>query len=447
MHTILSAVVLGSHKTAILIPSDDESDDDLNDGQSDTSFPPLEELLAAAHNKAKSGSVVRTGKHVDPAPDGSNTPEPSATSGPGPDDEFSNQQQRRGSLGPSPEPLSGSPETLYATRTQPVPAGCAAFEPKQASDPDITSHNTNISETNAASLAEDRATRHGHGMQPDSRPSEEPCGTTSNQDGSICLVNDEWDRRFPFSHQAIRRRSQARPAARGAYNTAEPDQLQSILDPHCRPQSPRRAASSHGVELQQTSDSRCLFPRHNYRGDNDQTSNPEHRRPVPDDIEEQNEVCPAAPPQVEESRASTPTLPSDQGISEFELADTEPRLRLYSPCSADTSLGVETQQRSDGCCLSRHHDHRGDSVRTRDSEHRHSPVPDDGGEQDDESSVAPPLRAQESRASMPSLSGDQSGNDRELANSTPSIAGREDFLDGARSPFKSCLHGRQGSRR
>ena len=188
-------------------------------------------------------------------------------------------------------------------------------------------------------------------------------------------------------------------------------------------QSPRRAASSHGVELQQTSDRRCLFPRDNYRGDNDQASNPEHRRPVPDDtddIEEQAEVCPAAPPKVEENRASTPTLPSDQGISEFELADTEPRLRLHSPCSADTSLGVETQQRSDGCCLSRHHDHGGDSVRTSNPEHRHSPVPDDGGEQDEESSVVPP-QAQECRANMPNLSGDENGNDRELANTEPSM--------------------------
>ncbi|KAK0701336.1 hypothetical protein B0T21DRAFT_397563 [Apiosordaria backusii] len=144
------------------------------------SFLPFEELFVAVYNKAKYGSVVRTGKRVDLAPDRSNTPEPLATSGSGPDDEFLNQQQRRGSLGPSPEPLSGSPETLHATRTQPVPAGCAAFEPKQVSGPDITSHNTNISETNSASLAEDRATRHGHGMQPDSRPSGELCGTTSN---------------------------------------------------------------------------------------------------------------------------------------------------------------------------------------------------------------------------------------------------------------------------
>ena len=106
----------------------------------------------------------------------------------------------------------------------------------QASAFDITSHNTNVPETNAASLAEDRATRHGNGMQPDSRPSEEPCGTTSNQDGSICLDNDEWDRRFPFSHQAIRRRSQVRRIVRIPCHCsfqfqAVLEDLRSVIDP------------------------------------------------------------------------------------------------------------------------------------------------------------------------------------------------------------------------
>ncbi len=45
-----------SQDNAILIFGDGESDDDLDDGRSDASFPPLEGLLAAAHNKVKSGS-------------------------------------------------------------------------------------------------------------------------------------------------------------------------------------------------------------------------------------------------------------------------------------------------------------------------------------------------------------------------------------------------------
>ncbi|KAK4233360.1 hypothetical protein C8A03DRAFT_48072 [Achaetomium macrosporum] len=281
---------------------------------------PARELLAAAHNKVKSCSVS-AGKNVDAASDESDAPEPSVTIRPGPDDEFAKQQQRRGSLGPFLEPLSSSPETVHATQTQPLLAGCAAFLPGQASTPDNTSRDTTVPETDAASLAEHGATRHGHGMQHGPQPSEKPCGTTSNHDGSICLDNESWDR-----------------------------------------------------------------------------------------------LTPGAPA---ETRASTPTLPNADGISELELVDAEPRLRLHSPGSAAPSLEAETQQRSDSCCLSHHH-HRGDSVRTSDPEHRHPQVPDDGGEQDEESSVVPP-QAQESRPGMPSLSGNESGNEHELANTEPSM--------------------------
>jgi hypothetical protein len=54
---------------------------------------------------------------------------------------------------------------------------------------------------------------------------------------------------------------------------------------------------------------------------------------------------PTVPPQVEESRESTPTLPDDESISELELADTEPSLRPKSPCSAASHRVVEPQQR------------------------------------------------------------------------------------------------------
>ncbi|EJT68331.1 hypothetical protein GGTG_14089 [Gaeumannomyces tritici R3-111a-1] len=53
-------------------------------------------------------------------------------------------------------------------------------------------------------------------------------------------------------------------------------------------------------------------------------------------------------------------------------------------------------------------------------EHRHPLVLDDGGEQNEDCSVVPP-QAQESRAGMPSLSGDESGNESELANTEPSM--------------------------
>ncbi|KAK4233277.1 hypothetical protein C8A03DRAFT_48127 [Achaetomium macrosporum] len=304
-----------SQHNAILIPSDGDSDDDLDDGRSDTSFPPLEELLAAAYNKFKSGSVVS--KSIDAAPDESDAPEPSVTSGPGPDDKFANQQQRRSSLGPSLEPLPSSAKSVHATQTQAVPAGYAAFEPGQASAPDNTSRDTTVPETDAASLAEHGATHHDHGMQHGPRPSEKPCGTTSNHDGSICLDNEFWDRRFPFSHQALQRRLQARHAAKSAYNAAEADQSQSILDPHCRPLGPRRAASSHGgsaaasleCKTQQRSDSCCLSQHYHHRGDSVRTNDPEYRHPqVLYYGGEQDEESSVVPPQAQESRAGIPTI-------------------------------------------------------------------------------------------------------------------------------------------
>ncbi|KAK4119462.1 hypothetical protein N657DRAFT_684409 [Parathielavia appendiculata] len=147
-----------SQDNAVLIASGGESDDDLDDGRSNASFPPLEELLAVAHNKVKSRSASTgksvDGKSVDGASNKSDAPEPSVTIGPGLDDEFANQQRRRGSLGLPLKSLASSPETAHATQTQPVPAGCAAFEPGQASTPDNTSHNTTVPETDAACLTE-----------------------------------------------------------------------------------------------------------------------------------------------------------------------------------------------------------------------------------------------------------------------------------------------------
>ncbi|KAK3933756.1 hypothetical protein QBC46DRAFT_431472 [Diplogelasinospora grovesii] len=285
---------------AVLIPSDDESDDDLDGSRSDTSFPPLDELLAAACNEVKSGSVVGTGKSVDAAPGDSDAPELSVTSGAGPDDESaSNQQQRRRSLGCSPEPLSVSPEALQAKRAQPAPA------------PDGT-----------------LAGRQRHALQHDPRPSAELCGKTSNRDGTICLDNDEWDKRFPFSLQAIRRRLQAKRANKSACKAAEPDQPKSVLDSRCRAKSPRSAASSLGVETQQRSDSCRLSPHYDHRDESDQTSDAERRHPpVPHDRGEQNKERSTVPPQAQESRASTPTLSDDESISELELANAEPSMQ------------------------------------------------------------------------------------------------------------------------
>jgi hypothetical protein len=63
-----------SQDDAVLISSDDESDyGDLDDGKSDISFPPIEELLRAAGCKdAEPGSIAGIGIYLEsPSPGGS----------------------------------------------------------------------------------------------------------------------------------------------------------------------------------------------------------------------------------------------------------------------------------------------------------------------------------------------------------------------------------------
>ncbi|KAK4243401.1 hypothetical protein C7999DRAFT_36272 [Corynascus novoguineensis] len=192
------------------------------------------------------------------------------------DDESYDEQPESGP-GSSSEPSSVSPKVLHTKLPQSAVAGSAACQPGQASAPDNTTRNTTAPETDAASLAEHRATRHDRRCQQDPWPPAEPCGTTPNHDGSICLPNDEWDKRYPFSREALRRRRQARRAA-------APKPPHSGLDSHHLAQGPRRAASSQKEETRQKYDNRYRSPSHDHHGDSDQTSGPARRRPpVPEE--------------------------------------------------------------------------------------------------------------------------------------------------------------------
>ncbi|KAK0655337.1 hypothetical protein B0T16DRAFT_451038 [Cercophora newfieldiana] len=297
-------------------------------------------------------SVAATADNdVDAAPSASSrgdAPEPLATGGTHSGNELlSNPQQRRRSLGCSPEPLSVSPEALHAERAQPVPTG---FAP-----PDGTVCNTTVLETDGASLAEAGAKHNGHGLQHDPRLSAELCGKTSNRDGTICLDNDTWDKRFPFSPAAIRRRLQTRRANKLAREAAEPDQPKSVPASRRGAQSPRSAASSLG-ETHQGSDTRRLSQHYDYHDGSDQTSDPEHPHPlVPNDRREVNEECSAVPSEVQESRASTPMLPDVESMSEFELATPGPSMQ---PSASQDS--VEPQRDLD---RRRHRDTDGEDYR------------------------------------------------------------------------------------
>ncbi|KAK4676822.1 NAD-dependent deacetylase hst3 [Podospora pseudoanserina] len=69
----------------ILISSDDESDDDLDEGRSDIYFESLDRLLQNARNRVKFGRVTGTGKGVDAGSNDSDAPEPLVSSNAGPE--------------------------------------------------------------------------------------------------------------------------------------------------------------------------------------------------------------------------------------------------------------------------------------------------------------------------------------------------------------------------
>jgi hypothetical protein len=195
------------------------------------------------------------------------------------------------------------------------------------------------------------------------------------------------------------------------------------LDSHHQTESTRSAASSQEEEPRQTSSSRFRSPAKDYHGGNNLITGPEHRHLlVLDNGGEQNEDGPVVPPQVQESRASTPLLAGDVSIGELELPEPDAALHLrpQSPCSAASNRGLETHQRSSSCHPSQHDDHHDDSSQTNDMAQHDPLVPGERGEQHEEGPVVPP-QAQESVAGIPRLSDDKSNNNCELANAEPSV--------------------------
>ncbi|KAL2166220.1 hypothetical protein VTG60DRAFT_3108 [Thermothelomyces hinnuleus] len=136
------------------------------------------------------------------------------------DDESNDEQQRCGP-GCSSAPRSISPKALHTKLPQSAVAGSAACQPGQASAPNSTTRSTTAPETDAASLAKHKATRYDRGCQRDPRLSAEPCGTTSNYDGSICLPNVEGDERYPSSREAMPGASILRLSEDGSNNDHE----------------------------------------------------------------------------------------------------------------------------------------------------------------------------------------------------------------------------------
>jgi hypothetical protein len=121
------------------------------------------------------------------------------------DDESSDEQQK-GGPGYPPAPSSTS-RTAPSTKLSQLANGASAVSQSgQASAPNDTTRNNTAPAMDAASLIEPRAARPIHGCKRDPRPSVELRGTTSNDDDSKCLSDDErYERHFRHHVQGPRR--------------------------------------------------------------------------------------------------------------------------------------------------------------------------------------------------------------------------------------------------
>ncbi|KAK4149623.1 hypothetical protein C8A00DRAFT_37779 [Chaetomidium leptoderma] len=105
---------------------------------------------------------------------------------------------------------------------------------------------------------------------------------------------------------------------------------------------------------------------------------------------------------------------------EPESADVKPRLQPQSPRGAASGCEVDTQQRSSSYRLSQHCDRPDDIDQASGPAQHPSLVPGDRGEQCEDGSAVP-SQAQEGRAGIPGLSGDESNNGREVASTELSM--------------------------
>jgi hypothetical protein len=150
---------------------------------------------------------------------------------------------------------------------------------------------------------------------------------TSNRDGTLSLPNDEWDRRFPYSVEAIRRRLQASRARENAHKAAKLHQSNSSRNP----------SSSCGPETQQGADSSCFSQYNDHYGGSNRTSDPKHcHPPLPDHRREQNEKGSVVPPQGQECQTSIRRLSDNESENEWgcNLPNAEPPI----PSSASQDL-------------------------------------------------------------------------------------------------------------
>ncbi|RYP15610.1 hypothetical protein DL765_005589 [Monosporascus sp. GIB2] len=310
---------------AILISG--ESDSDFDDGRSDNTFSPPEELLATPHNEVQSNCVAGT-EDMDisatPSASGdSDAKEHSITGGADSDDESVSTQQQSCDMECSLAPSSASPRAQYAEQVQPAPASGRSL-------PYATiSRERGLGRPRHPSLSAIFQSRHAKSSMGGDGNSYLSSARNMSREGTV------WSDEDDESELAT------------AEPTLQPADGQGQMDFW-------RDVSGH-----------CNFTfeedyRHNHP-------------PVPDDRGEQDADCSVVPPQVQESRASTPRLPDDESNNDLELANepfTQPstsQSRVIPPrnvgrrrhCDTDDGEGYRPIVGSDT------EDNQGDDVQPR----------------------------------------------------------------------------------
>ncbi|KXX74185.1 hypothetical protein MMYC01_210519 [Madurella mycetomatis] len=306
---------------AVLI-SDSESDcDDSDDGRSETAFLSLEELLAAPHNEMQSNCVAGTDEGIDAPPGASgddDVKEPWATGGADPDDEsVPAQRQQSHSLECSPASSSASPRALHAELDEPVPASrrslqCAGVPCRQG-----------LGCPRHPNLSTKVYRQPRHAEEPSAKadnplyhPQAPPGGSSDTGETEQLLNSHSLPRKATCSIETGDSKDCLHPARSGS--------REGTL---CRDEG-NKSNSATPEPTPQPPDSQGRIGRQrDIMGDHNTNFKEDHRPahpPVPDDRGEQNEECSAVPPEVQQSRASTPILSDDDSISELVLAITEP---------------------------------------------------------------------------------------------------------------------------
>ncbi|KAK4163057.1 hypothetical protein QBC43DRAFT_70136 [Cladorrhinum sp. PSN259] len=304
-----------SPATAILISSDDEFDD--LDGQSDTSFESLDELI-----RKKTGRITGiASKGVDAASNNSEAPKPSVTS-----------------MADLDNASPASPPALHSAR-------CVCFSPVTRGDRCIRHPRLSVMYRLAreAKSLECKADHEGsEGDEPELADAGLPLQPVPDDRG-------EQNGMCPTVSPQVGESSACLPTLQKDESTRELEPADG--ESRIEPQSPYSTTSGRGVTPQPTSVSYGLSQHRDQRSNTIQTSDPKHRRPlVSDNRGEQDGDGSVVLPQVQGSRADMLSLSGDRSGNEGKMVNAEPSAQpSASQVQANLEHNVSPRRRRRHC--------------------------------------------------------------------------------------------------